>query len=137
MIKQLAHVCIGATDLAESERFYTEILGLKKKFEFVKDDKPYGFYVDLGGTTFIEVFIQNDEANYERPIIRHLCLEVEDIDQFIETVRSHNWEVTDKKQGRDQSWQCWVKDPSGVAIEVQEYTENSSQFTGNTCIVDW
>ena len=137
MIKQLAHVCIGANDLAESEKFYCEVLGLEKTFDFEKDGAPYGFYVALGSTTFIEVFIQNDPANYERPIMRHLCLEVDDIDAFIDSVRGKGVEVTDKKLGRDQSWQCWVKDPSGVAIEVQEYTEESSQFTGNTVMVNW
>ena len=111
MIKQLAHVCIGANDLAESEKFYCDILGLKKTFDFEKEGAPYGFYVALGATTFIEVFIQNDPANYERPIMRHLCLEVDDIDAFIAAVRGKGTEVTDKKLGRDQSWQCWVKDP--------------------------
>ena len=34
MIKQLAHICIGAKDLAEAERFYCGLLGLKKAFSF-------------------------------------------------------------------------------------------------------
>lgn len=137
MIKKLAHVCIGATDLAATEKFYTEVLGLDKTFEFHKDGALYGFYFGTGDMTFVEVFIQNAEPNYDQPIIRHLCLELEDIDAFIESVRSKGWEITDKKQGVDQSWQAWLKDPSGVPIEVMQYTENSSQYTGAACEVNW
>ena len=137
MIKQVAHICIGAVDLAETEHFYCDVLGLEKGFEFIKNDELYGFYVKAGANTYIEIFIQEQAANYERPIMRHLCLEVDDLDDFIKTVRGRGWEVTDKKQGGDMSWQAWLKDPSGVAIEVMQYTPESSQFTGNPCIVDW
>ena len=137
MITRLAHVCIGAKDLAASEQFYCEVLGLKKVFDFEKDDKPFGFYVDLGDSTYIEVFIEREDANYDRPIMKHLCLEVDDIDAFISDVRGKGWQVTDKKMGVDNTWQCWVRDPSDVAIEVQEYTDKSSQFTGATVIANW
>ena len=30
MYSRLAHVCIGATDLAESERFYVDLLGMEE-----------------------------------------------------------------------------------------------------------
>ena len=137
MFKRLAHINIGATDLAASERFYTEILGMEKAFDFVKDGKPYGFYVKAGDTTFIEVFIQGEPPTNDNILLKHMCLEVEDLDAVIETIRSRGWEVTDKKQGVDQSWQAWVTDPSGVRIEIMQYTDNSSQFTGKTCNVNW
>jgi glyoxylase I family protein len=137
MIKRLAHVNIGSNDLAESEHFYCDVLGLKKAFEFYKNDSLYGFYVEAGETTYIEIFIQQEEANYERPIMRHLCLETEDLDAVIKSVRSKGWEITDKKFGCDQAWQAWITDPSGVRIEVMQYTAESSQFTGTPCEVTW
>jgi glyoxylase I family protein len=112
-------------------------LGMKKSFEFLKDGELYGFYVEAGETTFIEIFIQEQEANYERPIMRHLCLETEDLDAVIDSVRAKGWEITDKKMGCDQSWQAWITDPSGVTIEIMQYTAESSQFTGKPCIVNW
>jgi glyoxylase I family protein len=137
MIKQVAHICIGAVDLNAARHFYCDILGMEKGFDFIKNDELYGFYVKAGENTYIEIFIQEQEPNYERPIMRHLCLEVDDLDSFIEMVRGKGGEVTNKKQGGDKSWQAWMKDPSGVAIEVMQYTPESSQFTGNPCIVDW
>lgn len=36
MIKQLGYICIHTEDLAETERFYCEILGLEKRVNFRK-----------------------------------------------------------------------------------------------------
>lgn len=49
MIKRLAHICIHTNDLAETQRFFCDALGLKKGFEFEKDGDLYGFYIKLGG----------------------------------------------------------------------------------------
>jgi len=137
MIMRLAHVCIGSNDLAATEHFYCEILDMEKGFEFIKDGKPFGFYIKTGELTFIEVFQQGEEANYERPIIKHLCLQVDDIDAIIADVRSKDYEITDKQFAGDNSYQCWITDPSGVSIELMQYTEESSQLTGNPVQVTW
>ena len=55
----------------------------------------------------------------------------------IQDIRGKGWEIGDKKQGGDQSWQAWMKDPDGLPIEVMQYTPESSQFTGKPCIVTW
>ena len=137
IIKRLAHINIGATDLPAAEHFYCEVLGMERVFDFLKNGELYGFYVQSGDGTYIEIFIQEQAANFDRPIMRHLCLEVEDIDAAITHIRSKGWEITDKKMGGDQSWQAWITDPSGVRIELMQYTEASSQFTGAPCIVTW
>lgn len=137
MIKQLAHINIGAFDLEESEHFYCNILGMEKTFEFIKNGKRIGFYVGVGNRTFVEIFIETHKVEDTPTILRHLCLEVEDLDATIDTIRGKGWDVTDKKFGADNSWQCWITDPSGVVIELMQYTEESSQFTGKPCLVDW
>jgi glyoxylase I family protein len=137
MITQIAHVCIGARDLAESQRFYCDVLGIPKKFDFIKNEQLFGFYLGVGNNTFIEVFEEGQETLDGQAMIKHLCLEVDDIDAVIERVTSQGWEVTQKKRGCDQTWQAWITDPSGVRIELHQYTEQSSQFTGTDCLVDW
>lgn len=136
MITRLAHVCIGSNDLAATEHFYTEILGLEKGFDFVRDGIVFGFYIKAGGTTFIEIFEQGEAANYDRPIMKHLCLEVDDIDAVIAHVRSKGYEISDKQFAGDHSYQCWITDPSGVSIELMQYTEESSQLTGAPVHID-
>jgi glyoxylase I family protein len=137
MIKQLAHINIGAFDLASSENFYCNVLDMTKTFEFIKNGELYGFYAGFGNNTFIEVFIETRSIEDRPTMMRHLCLEVEDIDTAIANIRAKGWAVTNKKFGGDNSWQCWITDPSGVPIELMQYTKESSQFTGQPCIVDW
>ncbi len=137
MIKQLAHVNLVTHDLAAAEHFYCDILGLEKAFDFYRNDALFGFYLKLDQLTFIEIFLQKDPVITENLVIRHLCLEVEDLDGAIATIRERGWEITDKKRGSDQSWQSWITDPSGVRIELMQYTEESSQYTGADCIANW
>ena len=132
MIKQLAHVCIRTLNLDETLRFYTEILGLEKGFDFVKDGRRIGYYIRLGNRTFIEVF-QGDPGDAGN--ISHMAIEVEDMDGLIERLQDHGVAVGEKKRGADDSWQVWIKDPNGIGIEFQEYTAASRQLTGGKCIV--
>ncbi|MBK5108168.1 MAG: VOC family protein [Anaerolineales bacterium] len=137
MIKQLAHINIGAYDLKASEDFYCNILGLKKIFEFIKDGELFGFYAGTGNTTFVEVFLEEEKEKAATTLLHHLCLEVEDLEAAITEIRSKGWEISDKTLGGDNSWQAWISDPSGVQIELMQYTNESSQFTGRPCEVDW
>ena len=94
MIKQLAHICIGATDLAASERFYCEVLGLAKKFRFLKDGREFGFYADVGGGNYIEVFSQDGVDQGSKPLIKHMCLEVDSIDEAIRRISAAGVEIS-------------------------------------------
>ncbi len=137
MFTRLAHVCIGATSLAAAERFYVEQLGMEKAFDFIRAGERFGFYVKAGETTFIEVFAQSAAPNDdERPIMKHFCLEVVDIDQTIATLTARGLVVEPKKMGADNNWQAWLTDPSGVRIELMQYNEKSTQFTGEPVILD-
>ena len=136
MFSRLAHVCISATDLAESERFYVDLLGMEKAFDFIRAGQHFGFYVKAGDTTFIEVFAANGIPNLERPIIKHFCLEVEDIDAVVAKLAERGVEVSPKKMGADNNWQVWITDPSGVRIELMQYSEASTQFTGQPVVLD-
>ena len=130
LFRRLAHVCIGATDLAETERFYVETLGMEKAFDFTRAGQRIGFYLKAGDATFIEVFAEEDEVFAERPLIRHFCLEAEDLDEAIAALQSQGLEISEKKLGADGAWQAWITDPSGVRIELMQYSDDSSQFSG-------
>lgn len=134
MINQLAHICIHSTDLLRTEAFYVGILGMERHFDFEREGELFGFYLKAGENTFIEVFKgeSSDPGN-----INHVALEVRDMDALLERVRENGVSHTPKKLGADQSWQAWLEDPDGVRIELHEYTANSSQLTGKTCVVDW
>ena len=136
MIKGIAHVCIGTSELQATEDFYCDILGMEKVFSFKKDEEIKGFYLKAGHDTFIEVFPENNQYSGIQKV-RHFCLEVEDLDAFIESVRKKDWDICDKVKASAGNWQCWTTDPNGVQVEFQEYTEDCSQRTGEDCQVKW
>lgn len=139
LIKQMAHTCIFAHDLTQTEAFYRDALGLKKAFDFKRGEDWIGFYLDLGGRTFIEVFRKTESSFAESNQINHICLETEQLDALIAHVRSQGVTITDKKLGVDGTWQAWTSDPNGVKLEIFEYTPESLQFkpAGNVCQVNW
>ncbi|TIP84223.1 MAG: VOC family protein [Mesorhizobium sp.] len=136
-VKQLAHVCIFADDLEVTRSFYRDVLGMDTQFNFLRDGKILGFYLNCGSRSHIEVF-QKDGASYsDLNQINHFCLEVENIDAAIAHVRSKGVDITSKKHACDDTYQAWIRDPNNVKIELFEYTEKSAQFVGGDRIADW
>lgn len=135
--KQVAHVCIFAKDLAETRDFYRDVLGMDVRFNFMRKGAWYGFYLDAGGRSHVEVFLKPEAAYSDRNQINHLCLEVESIDNAVAHIRGKGVEVTDKKFACDDTWQAWITDPNGVRIELFEYTPKSAQFVGGDRVADW
>ncbi|TIQ26707.1 MAG: VOC family protein [Mesorhizobium sp.] len=136
-VKQLAHVCIFAHDLEATRDFYRDVLGMDTKFNFLRDGRIFGFYLDCGGRSHVEVFEKSEASYSARNQINHFCLEVEDIDAAIAHIRSNGVEVTPKKLACDNTFQAWVTDPNGVRIELFEYTGKSAQFAGGDRVADW
>lgn len=134
MIKQLAHLCIHSRDLDATRRFYCDVLGAEIAFDFQRAGKGFGYYLKLGGNTFIEVF--EDEPGGEGHI-RHMALEVDDIEAVVKVLREHGAEASDPQFGDDYAWQAWTTDPNGVRIEFHQYTNRSLQLVGGTCHVTW
>ncbi len=136
-VKQLAHVCIFAHDLEATRAFYGDVLGLDTQFSFLRDGEVFGFYLNCGGRSHVEVFQKGESQYAESNQINHLCLEVEDLDAAVEHIRSKGVEVTAKKYACDDTWQAWVRDPNDVKIELFEYTDRSAQFVGRDRVADW
>lgn len=139
LITQVAHTCIFARDLSAVEAFYRDVLGVAPKFHFKRGETHIGFYLDFGNRTFVEVFLKGESRFEDSNQINHICFETQDIDAFMAHARSKGVTVTDKKLGVDNTWQCWLADPSGVKIEIFQYTADSFQFGpgGVDCQVDW
>ncbi len=123
----LAHVCFTVADLDRALAFYRDGLGLKPAFDFVDEQgRRYGVYLHIGGRNFIELFEGHAEA-VEGGSFRHFCLEVDDINDVVRTLRERGWEVSDPKLGKDHSFQAWTADPDGNRIEFHQYTPQSKQ----------
>jgi catechol 2,3-dioxygenase-like lactoylglutathione lyase family enzyme len=147
MIKQLAHLCFKTSRLEQMTAFYCSTLGATLKFRYLaKDGRPIGCYFAFGEKTFVEVFDHTDAHRrslsplplepLEEPrdpwLMRynHFCFQVENLDDYVALLESRGVTVTGRKTGNDCSRQAWIKDPDGNLIELQEYTAQSRQFTG-------
>jgi catechol 2,3-dioxygenase-like lactoylglutathione lyase family enzyme len=132
MIARLAHICLEVRDMNRTVAFYRDGLGFPVAFRFMKEGRFAGAYFAIGDRSFIEAF------EVERPAgTPHFCLETDDIDGFIAAAAARGIACTPRKLGGCRTWQTWLRDPDGHAIEVQEYTGRSMQFNGGTCEITW
>jgi len=134
MIKRIAHLCFTVADLEASRYFYCDVMGLKQAFDFVRDGKVVGFYLDAGSGNFLE-FFKTGEKKTGESAIAHFCLEVDCIDEMREKFIKAGIPVSEKSMGADHSYQAWITDPDGVQIELHEYTPESCQYTHKPCIL--
>jgi lactoylglutathione lyase/glyoxylase I family protein len=136
-VKQLAHVCIFAHDLDETRKFYEDVLELNTQFNFLRDGNIFGFYLNCGARSHVEVFQKDGMSWSDMNQINHFCLEVEDLDAAIAHIKSKGVDVTAKRRACDDTYQAWIRDPNNVRIELFEYTDKSAQFTGRDRVADW
>ena len=136
MITQLAHVCFTTPDLDATVQFYRDILGLEVTFHFIRGDEKIGCYFQLGGRTFLECFKRNGGEHVQGDL-KHFCLQTGDIGALERKLKQAGVETRGRRTGSDGSHQLWCTDPNGIDIEFQEYTEQSCQFTGRDCSVNW
>jgi catechol 2,3-dioxygenase-like lactoylglutathione lyase family enzyme len=137
MIRRIAHVCLNVRDLKASLEYYTA-LGCTLKFKFTRANADFGAYLEIASGSYLEIFENWEHFPETHPGgIAHFCLETEDIDGFISRCTAANIPVSPKKLGCDNTWQVWLKDPDGNAFEVHQYTEKSSQRTGESVEADW
>ncbi len=128
-VVRLAHVCLKTTDIGATERFYCDLLGFTPQFDFTRDGERKGFYLRIADRVFLEVF----EADAPKPSatdhqLSHFSLETNDIEAVRARLESAGFCPGSVRKGADGSFQFWVKDPNGIAVEFQQYTENSAQF---------
>lgn len=135
-VVRLAHVCIESVDLEASEAFYA-LLGARRQFEFRNvQDELVGMYLCFGESTFIEI-VKINELKRDGGAIVHFALEVEDVSVAAGILAAGGVEVSDSALGVDHTWMVTCHDPSGIFIELHQYTRRSLQKTGGMCRIDY
>ena len=133
MVKGIAHSAVTVKDMETSVRFYTEALGFRRAFELKRPEtgEPWIVYLNICPGQFLELFYGGEVENSwnDRLIgFNHLCLEVDDIHAAVQTVRDAGYPIdVEPKQGSDSNWQAWIRDPSGVRIELMKIMPGSPQ----------
>ena len=88
------HVGFQVSNINFSISFYTQKLGFKLKFRSVNDEEQEEYAFLEYGNASLEL-IQDLRGEYQKPEIKkpycpHLCLEVENMKQSIETLKKKN-----------------------------------------------
>jgi lactoylglutathione lyase len=140
MITQLAHLNFFSDQPASMVDFYVHKLGLKIAFTLDNDKgEAFGWYVQCGKMTFIEIFDQAGAVRQWGGTVvelqsgskyKHLCFEVEDLEDYHKVLVGRGVSISPITVGMDNSKQAWIKDPDNNDIELMEYTPTSFQVRG-------
>jgi catechol 2,3-dioxygenase-like lactoylglutathione lyase family enzyme len=111
----LNHVSISAVDLAESTRFYVEVLGLEK-IPTPTFARPVQWL--RVGNLQLHLFV--DETDGEAPPRHHLGLTVDDFDEAYRMVKDYvddewGWRLVELPS---RQIQLYFRDPAGNLIEL-------------------
>jgi len=117
----LHHVAIKTRDLEATERFYIDVLGMKKvhrpDFDFP------GAWLQMGETMFhlMAGYAGKDEQG-RSPVgsaaVDHLAIRAERFDEMRQRIVAAGLQFTDNEITDFRLWQLFVDDPNGVRIEL-------------------
>jgi catechol 2,3-dioxygenase-like lactoylglutathione lyase family enzyme len=117
--KRLNHVSVVAKDMAESVRFYTEVLGLE-----VIPSPTFAFAVTWLAAGDLQVHLfERDGPGSQPPAFHHFGLEMEDFMAVYERVKALDIEEPETffsavYELPDGSIQMYVRDPAGNLVEL-------------------
>ena len=132
MITGISHLAVNTKNMEKSLDLYVRVLGLKKAFSInhPETNAPWIEYLQAGNQ-FVELFYNGTEDNPWKPALRgfsHICLQVDDIHATVKKIEEAGYPLDGPvKQGRDNNFQVWLKDPDGIRIELMQITPESPQ----------
>lgn len=114
-VTQLNHVALHVADLARSDGFYVDVLGLEKIAR-----PAFGFpgsWFRLGVDQELHLIARAVEGELQ-PRERHWALMVDDMDGFVAHLEAKGIEFTGPKARPDGAMQVFLRDPDGHVIEL-------------------
>jgi methylmalonyl-CoA epimerase len=136
MIKKVHHVAIAVKNLDEALNLYESLFGLKaSKIETVPEQGVKTALIPVGGGSEIE-FLEPIDPNggvakfleSRGEGIHHICLEVDNIDQVLNTMAEKGCQLIDKKSRKGLAGRIGFihpKSTKGVLIELTQTDEKS------------
>ena len=126
---KIHHIAITVSNLEESIKFYTQILGFKVGKQFSKERKGVlasATYVKLGDFQ-IELWQfpdmkENQDALSDIKIkgIKHIAFEVDNLNKTISKLEGKGLKLTKPQLGASGHNYSFTTDPDGVALEFYE-----------------
>ena len=125
MLKRLSHACLGSTNLPRTIAFYRELVGCEVAHEFRNAaGELYGVFLSCRNGTFLE-FFNEQQPKPPGGLFRHLCFEVDDVEDMTAMARRHGLTAEIKRGRTDHILQFFVHDPDGNMVEFQQHDRQS------------
>jgi len=125
MLKRLSHACLGSTNLPRTIAFYRELVGCQVAHEFRNAaGEIYGVFLSCRNGTFLE-FFNEQQPKPPGGLFRHLCFEVDDVEDMAAVARRHGLTAEIKRGRTDHILQFFVHDPDGNMVEFQQHDRQS------------
>jgi len=125
MLKRLSHACLGSTNLPRTIAFYRELVGCEVAHEFRNAaGELYGVFLSCRNGTFLE-FFNEQQPKPPGGLFRHLCFEVDDVEDMAAVARRHGLTAEIKRGRTDHILQFFVHDPDGNMVEFQQHDRQS------------
>jgi len=120
------HVAFQVSDMDSSISFYTQKLGFKLNFRSTDEEEQEEYAFLEYGNTRLEL-IRNLKGEYVKPEIKkpycpHLCLEVENMKQSIETLKKKNiFIIKGPLEAKDEETWVYFSDPDNNILEYIQW----------------
>ena len=125
---KIEHVAVSSNTEEDSDRFFTELLDMKKERSFiVSNDLMEKFFgvrkeqkiVRYGNEVVsVETFITNDNSKVTDRFT-HICLIVEDREKLIEKAKEFNFKVIKVPRKNSDGFYLFLKDHFGNLYEIK------------------
>ena len=103
MLRKLDHIAIAVHNVENAAKFYQDMLGLElRNVELIEEQKTRVGFLTIGGTSIELVEPSCEDSPIGKfltakgPGIHHLCFEVDDIVQEIETLKHQGAQLIDE-----------------------------------------
>lgn len=96
-ITGIHHAAIRVGDFDRSFNFYTDLLGMTPKVQWLFGNDQRAAMLDTGDGNYIELFERPDEpapADAPEPVLLHVALRTDTLDQTLQAVRDAGMTVT-------------------------------------------
>ncbi|MFX1480808.1 MAG: VOC family protein [Promethearchaeota archaeon] len=126
---KIEHVALGYNSEEESDRFFVDLLALKKirsksvsidlmeKFFGVKKEHKYVVYEDENSK--FEVFITDDRSR-AHDVFTHCCILIENRDEFLNKATSMGFESVKILRQESNGYYLFIKDSFQNLYEIKE-----------------
>jgi glyoxylase I family protein len=126
MFKRIDHVEIVPGDLEKSIAFYTEVLGFRIRERRKVEAPPLEevVYVELGDTVLEFLSVREPtpvSAEEWRVGYRMMAIEVEDMDQAVEYLKTRGIGISWGPANLGKSKRAEIRDPDGLPIELRQW----------------